>query len=327
MKNQNQDKYQKQGQEQNRALYQKTFSKLHSVQEIRWEDMQMIQEKKGTKKMSGMRPVKRLFIAAVIVIALAALSIGIAVAADLFGLRDSLLPQKSPVNITDENGVLIPGQTREVNIISLSGFMDTPESRALSEWQAFLDSYDTDEAIIQSIGNQPTGFEKKYGMYLVYTQEMADKLDEITEKYQLKLHQTMTEIIRPDDWKNQIGDFFAENITPYAGYCYEDGSFAFDGEAELSGYGTLDYQFRRSVRGSFHDVILNIEDIENYQDWNYQTASGQNAILALSPQKGLILVNLENCFVTLNVLASDGPIAAKELEALADSFDFKALMT
>ena len=38
-------------------------------------------------------------------------------------------------------------------------------------------------AIISEIGNSPTGFEERYGHYLVYTQEMADKLEEIIAKY------------------------------------------------------------------------------------------------------------------------------------------------
>ena len=57
--------------------------------------------------------------------------------------------------------------------------------------------------------------------------------------------------------------------------------------------------------------------------------------LALGPAKALLLADLGDSFVTLNVLAgtetdpddifSSGPISEKELETLADSFDFTVL--
>lgn len=309
----------------NKELYQRTFSKLHSSREIRWEDMQRMH----TKKQHG----KRLLAVLAAVVALAVLSAA-AVAADFFGLRELLLPQKMSVGVLDENGVLKPGQTQEVDCISLSGYMDTPESLAMAQWQAFLEGYDQDESIIRSIGNAPTGFEDKYGMYLVYTQEMADKLDEIVKQYNLKLHQQIA-VVYPDEWQHLIGPFFTENVTPYSGYLYEDGTFAFDGEAQLPAYGKVDYQFRRSVRGSFHDVMLNIGDISQYQDWTYRTADGQEVTLAVGETRSLILADLGDSFVTLTVLAgngaavddvfSSGPLSTADLESLAGCFDFAAL--
>lgn len=166
----------------------------------------------------------------------------------IFGLREALLPEKGSVYATDGNGIVIPGEYEQKDFVSLSGYQDTPESKALAEWQAFLEDYDKDGSIISAIGNDPTGFEDRYGLYLVYTQEMADRLEEIVEKYHLRLHSRIEDVF-PETWPVAVGDFFEEHVTPYSGYIYEDGTFRFDGDAVFEDYGRIDYQFSRSVRG------------------------------------------------------------------------------
>lgn len=309
----------------NRELYQKTFSQIHSSTELRWEDFQDMRKTN--------RAGKRLAVLAAVIGLLALLSAA-AVATDFFGLRRVLLPQKTTVGTVDAEGVLIPGETEQVDVISLSGFQNAPESRALAEWQAFLDGYDPDGSIIAAVGNNPTGFEERYGLYLVYTQEMADKLEEIAEKYGLKLHRIM-ETVLPEQWEEAVGSFLREGNTACSGYIYEDGTFAYDGEADIPGYGTADYQFRRSVNGTLHDVILNVTDASQYEDWVYETACGQVVTLALSESKALILADMGDSFIVVNVLAgtetpvddvfSSGPLSRRDLKVLADLFDFTAL--
>lgn len=139
------------------------------------------------------------------------------------------------------------------------------------------------------------------------------------------------------DWAlcDQVGgDFLGENRTNST-YMYEDGTFKFDGEIDLPEYGLLDYQFMRCVRGSLTDVILNVGNVEAYQEWTYSTACGISVTLALGPDKALVIANLPDSFVTINVLAgtetseydifSSGPFMAEDLERFADSFDFSVL--
>lgn len=313
----------------NREFYQDTFSQVHSSTEIRWEDFQTMKKSRRTSK--------RVFMLAAVICALAVLSIA-AAATGFFGLRDVLLPEKGSVNVTDENGIVVPGEYEYRDFVSLSGYQDTPESKALAEWQSFLESYDRDGSIISEIGNSPTGFEDRYGFYLVYTQEMADKLEEITAKYGLRLH-TRMEVVMPGAWPTAAGNFCRENVTIYSGYIYENGTFRFDGEAqlgagELKGYGTIEYQFSRSVRGTFDDVALNIGDISDFQEWGYETADGTPVTLGLGARnRSLILADLGDSFILVNVLTgregdgtfSSGPIGWAELEELADSFSFSAL--
>lgn len=307
-----------------RKLYQDTFSQVHSSTVIRWEDMEAMRPKK--------RISKNLIVLAAVVALLAALSAA-AVATDFFGLRSILLPQKTPVSVLDEDGIRIPGEVKEVDTVSLSGYVDSAESRATAEWQEFLNGYDVNSAA-QAADKNPEELDEKYSLYQVYNREMAHKLDEIVEKYGLTLHSRM-ELILPDGWHDTVGDFALPGNTAYTGYIYEDGTFAYDGDAELPGYGLVDYQFRRSVKGTFNEVILNIEDVSQYREWAYETACGVPVTLALGPIKGLILTDLGDSFVTVNVLAgmktdpddifSSGPISAEDLEELADLFDFTVL--
>lgn len=312
----------------NREFYQETFSQVRGSKEIRWEDYEMTRRGKSLKWL--------VTLAAAIAL-LAALS-ALAVAANFFGLRDVLLPEKGGVNATDENGVVIPGEYEFKDFVSLSGWGDTPESKALAEWEAFQESYDRDGSIIAGIGNEPTGFEDRYGFYLVYTQEMADKLEEIVAKYGLKLHEWM-EVVLPETWPVAVGDFCGENVTPCSGYIYENGTFRFDGDAELGaeelkGYGPIEYQFSRSVKGTFDDVALNIGDLSDFEEWGYHTADGTAVTLGLgSRNRSLILADLGDSFVLVNVLTgkqgddtfSSGAIGREELEELADSFRYSAL--
>ena len=312
----------------NREFYQETFSQVRGTREIRWEDYEMTRRGKS---------VRWLVTLAAAVALLAALSV-LAVAANFFGLRDVLLPEKGSVYVTDENGVVIPGEREFKDFVSLSGWGDTPESKALAEWEAFLEDYDRDGSIIAGIGNEPTGFEDRYGFYQVYTQEMADKLEEIIAKYGLKLHRWMEDVL-PETWPTAVGDFFKENVTPYSGYIYENGTFRFDGDAELGagelkGYGTIEYQFSRSVKGTFDDVVLNIGDLSDFEEWGYQTEDGTSVTLGLGARnRSLILADLGDSFVLVNVLTgregddtfSSGAIGWAELEALADSFVYSAL--
>lgn len=308
----------------NREFYQDTFSQVHSSTDIRWEDFENMKKRRA--------PGKRVLTLAAAVCLLAALSIA-AAATGLFGLRDVLLPEKGSVNVTDGNGVVVPGEYEYRDFVSLSGWQDTPESRALAEWRAFLESYDRDGAIIGGIGNSPTGFEDRYGLYQVYTQEMADRLEEITAKYGLRLHSRLEEVL-PESWETAVGDFCGENAAAWSGYIYENGTFRFDGEAALDGYGCIEYQFSRSVRGTFDDVALNIGDAADFQEWGYETPDGAGVTLALGKQnRSVILADLGDSFILVNVLTgeagddafSSGPIGRAELEALADSFRFSAL--
>lgn len=307
----------------NKKFYQETFSQLSSSVEIRWKDMERKKQRRGFGK-------KPLVLAAVLCL-LAVFSTA-AVANDWFGLRDLELSEEMTVTQSDGTETVVAVPT---GIISLQGYNDTPESRAFAEWQNFLTGYD-DGGLLERLGNNPSGFEEEYGLYLVYSQEMADKFEEILAKYELKQHTDMIDnLYTNEDLCAQVGGDFLGNHQAYSTYMYEDGTFKFDGEIDLENYGILDYQFMRCVRGSFTDVMLSIGDVRDYREWVYSTDCGVPVTLALGPSKALVIVDLPDSFVTINVLAgtetpesdvfSSGPFMLENLERFADSFDFSVL--
>ena len=149
----------------NKELYQQTFSQVHSSTDIRWEDMEQLKRKK--------RISKGLVTLAAVICLLAAAST-VAVAADWFGLRELLLPrQQVTMPMDPETG---EREVKTVDMIGLSGYLDTAESHALAEWQEFLTGYEV-EAAASEADHTPGQVDERYSLYQVYNQEMADKLD------------------------------------------------------------------------------------------------------------------------------------------------------
>lgn len=263
-----------------------------------------------------------------------------ACAAYYFGLRDMGMEREEVLDLRVPAEEL-PGEkipVREVDMISLSGVAGSPEHAADLEWQAFLEDYDKDESILSRVRNDPTGFEEEYGEYTCYTQEMADKIDEICGKYGLR---KLSGCQLSEDYEGLIngvgiGDFLGNapegTTAAYAGgYFYADGSFHFDGTAVIGGPSPAmtDYQFSREVKGTFQPVSLNVGDLDAYREWTYTTKNGVTVLLANSPEKALILVDREYSFVSVNVLgdilSGSFGISDEMLEMLAEAFDFSMI--
>lgn len=266
------------------------------------------------------------------------MAIGVtAYAADWFGLKETLIgPQEVDTGWSE---------MKTADVISLQGYSNSPEHQATAEWEAFLSSYDQDKSILSRVGNSPTGFEEKYGFYLCYSQEMADKIDEICEKYSLSL---LNQIFVPQTSEELFsmagtGEIWRDQSQLYQNACYspyvcDDGSFKFDGEARLTGAGTtwpylICYEFTRCVKGSFNPVVLNIGDLDSYEQWNYTTQNGTVLALAQSSEKELIIAERDDSFVVINILepyicdVNQGELhkSKADLEAFAEIFDFSVI--
>ena len=208
----------------------------------------------------------------------------------------------------------------QFEFISLQGYCDTPEFLAAEEWRKFEDNYDTDWKILDEVGNNTAEWDGKYGAYGVYSQEMADKVDEIAEKYDLTLHNS-----RPDDVDNaELEARFGKVMddADLVGYCYDDGTFHVDGE-----YNEYGFQLSRVMKGTFDIVYLNIGSSSSYEQWQYTTDDGYNVTLCLSKDKALIIADLDGSFVTVNVLLKFHPkdMDKADLEDMADHINFGVL--
>lgn len=266
----------------------------------------------GKRKRRGR--ISRMLIIAAACLGLLLAMTAVAYAANWFGLRDLLLPP-----ITDNT------QKENKAHISLAGYQGSPEWQALAEWQTFISEYDPDGAIYQDTHGQLDSSFARYSCYRVYSREMADKMEEIAAKYGLKLHTTSFNLQEHPELLELLGDFMGGNGGYYT-YMYEDGTFQADGTADFEDIGAWDFQLLRSVRGTFHDAMLDIGDISEYQEVSYETACGVSVTLAFGKCKVLILADLGDSFVTVNIpYGSDSGIKQSHLEALADSINFAAL--
>jgi len=220
--------------------------------------------------------------------------------------------------------------------ISLQGFADSPEYKAAQEWHEFEKSYDRDFKIIDAYDKEvkKTGknkFEKKYGAYLVYSQEMADKMDEIVKKYKLKLHDPFLGDADEKKYNELYGDFIKPGVTA-GGYYHKDGTLGFDGVYNDCKH----FQFTRTVKGYFDTTFLNIGAKSGYDQWTYKTKDGYTAYISLGnceayKGKAVVLIDLENSFVSFNVLpwkdydATPTTHTPAEIEELIDQFDYAKL--
>lgn len=132
-----------------------------------------------------------------------------------FGLRDLHLGKENVLDISERNSWAdeIPEKdipTRKVDLISLGGIAESPEYQACSEWQIFQENYDTDGGIRAEIGNGFAGLAEEYELvYDCYTQEMADEVDRLCEKYGLS---RLTDFSLADDYDDlcrqaDVGNF------------------------------------------------------------------------------------------------------------------------
>ena len=244
-----------------------------------------------------------------------------AVAANFFGLRDLIVPnENNRVIVEFSNGGV---EERHVQLISLQGFAGSPEHDAAVMWQLFLNEYDVD-ASFAAIGDNWAdfwaSFPAEYLYYGVVSLEMVAKIDEITEKFGLSLFGSFIDFASVGDFIDTIlvGPLFPNNHSVIAsGYKFESGTFQFD--AHFRG---IDFQFRNSRKGVFDNVFLNVGDITEYTEWNYENAFGMPLLLLNSPHKSLIILETDNAFIAVNILSSLSPEA---LEAFADVIDFTQL--
>lgn len=235
-----------------------------------------------------------------------------------FGMLEDMYASKLGRNFQDS-----PKDT-----VTLSGYPGSPEAMALAEWQDFLAGYDTDGKILDEIGNDLFIVEGRedWFLYYVYSYEMGEKLDEIADKYGLKLHREIN-VVSPKEMDYRVGgSFLDESCEKWVGYIYEDGSFESGGDVNLDGCGMTSFSIRRVVKGTFDEVVSNIGDVEDYTDWQYVTASGEPVMLSLGHIRALIFADFEECVISVWALAGRNEgMTEEDLQALADKIDFRRL--
>ena len=224
--------------------------------------------------------------------------------------------------------------------ISLEGYVGSPGYQANREWQAYLDSYDENQNLMNLADYDDYLVPEEYEGYYVYTEEMVQKLDDICEKYDLKLDKKCYMNADYAEIMDAVGagSLYTEGTAEtdrYAGMYYTNGSFYFSAETTMTAEGAhweypVSYEYLCNMKDTFGERTLNVGDIESYQQWNYTTENGVQVLLALSDEKALIMADKGNCFICVNILnprvgdAVNGEqqMGPEALEAFADCFDF-----
>ena len=219
---------------------------------------------------------------------------GTALATDFFGLKSLTVtdPNASPaaVSATAE-------PVSDSTVIALQGVPGSPEFKANAEWMDFLASYDTAAMAKETAAC----LLEKYDLYSVSTQDMANELDQITRKYNLRLHTSVTDFDSEDTLYSLLNaEPFLTDCTAVSGYIYEDGSFQAYG-TNVSGK-SYEYQLGRYVKGAFSEVTLNIGSAEDYEEWIYTTSRGDEVQLSLGPSRCVVMSDQPKAFVAINLL-------------------------
>lgn len=126
-------------------------------------------------------PIRRALLIAAVV-ALMLLLVGCAVVYVL-GLRELQLGQYvfTKPRYIDAQGNKVNETEVTRDVISLQGIVGSPAFQASQEWFEFEQSYDPDYSLLNEADKHPIEVSLEYDAYFVYTQEMMDKVDEITK--------------------------------------------------------------------------------------------------------------------------------------------------
>ena len=283
---------------------------------------------------AGAKPLPRLWLVAA-VIGLMLLLVGCTVAYVL-RLQDLKVAEYRPTTPTvyDENGDVISLPTLAPRTqITLQG----ANQEALAEWNSFCRDYDPDGAIVTANDNNELGIPNPYYIpYGCYSWDMVDKLDEIVQKYDLKL---LSPDVGCQSYESSvlfsslgIDGVFHGDVEYLAGYFYPEGTFnialLFRPDTDQWPYEDNLAEYYYSVKEYFDPVYYEVADLENCTQWNYTRSDGRTVLLVMNDEWARIIADLQDALVTVSFASSkwDGgnkvQMTQSALEQISEQFDF-----
>ena len=277
-----------------------------------------VQIENEVKKQAGALPRRRparklgrmLLVAAAIVLALSAA----AMAVYQYTIRDTVaaVPDfQNPSNIRTE--------------LSLNGFADSPEYQAYVEWVTWdrvwkeeNKNWFSEQGVDDSYYETPENYAH---LYDAYAAEQGAKLDEIMEKYGLTSHTDMEAFYTESQLCAALGvkDFLGDSFDIRGDYLYEDGAFKAAGTFSADGEEAW-ISIVNAAKGSITMIASSLP--EEYEEWSYTAASGQEVILAAAEDSAWMVADLPGAYVTVFLNA---PLEKAEVEALVDEIDLDIL--
>lgn len=172
-----------------------------------------------------------------------------------------------------------------------------PNYLAAREWHDFLERYVPGEE------QQARDFGPEYDAYSVYTQEMADKIREIAEKYNLEL--TGERLCAEDDQEEIFLSALGlpglwQDGAPVSygfGYFYECGNFSAELDVSLGDISVpVTYRYNGKA---YLDTALSGISRETCQEWIELLPSGQQVLVAMDGEFVRVFCDREDVFLSM----------------------------
>ncbi len=195
----------------------------------------------------------------------------------------------------DDDGRTMIYETVQQQVLTFSGLKGTPNYEAAKEWYAFRQTYDPDWILYNEYRDAGTLYRapEEYSLYNIYTPEMREKIDEITSKHGLKLQGSRVDAFSDEALLSYLGirnillpDAKASGEDFNVSY-YDGGWFHTDMRMQLTDMPEWPFQFLCSLyyspKDCFDTMVCELNDTEDWQEWNYTTASGDDVLVIRSP--------------------------------------------
>ena len=229
-------------------------------------------------------------------------------------------------------------------VVNLTGYHDSAVYKASQEWSEWkYQAYLRGENLLLPEADT----DNIYARHGAFSDEAKAKLDEITKKYDLMLPDRramfpgisgLYDILGKSGFlpmSGNTGDY------PKSGILWDDGSITNLLDAVRINDKDVFIELYRTVNGSFLSAGIR-SDPDLMEEWSYTAEDGTELVLDIGPYQSAILADLPNSFLFIvvksgtgqentNAPITDGSMNAKgwpditkqDLEALADSFDYK----
>ncbi len=298
----------------------------------------------GSRRAKTM-PKKRLWLVAAIIAVMLLLAGCVSV---YLWLQDRSIGQETYTQRFDAEGHYIAPTEKTADVVTLFGSGGSDIQKALAEWLEFKRNY-PDFLELNLTDEDAEKIPERYRYtYDCYTVEMVEKLEEIAEKYSLKLLDTeipiqryqyetamevlgLTSLLRPDAEaameNGQGGIRLPHNLL------FEFFVDLKDSDAPWAENILVNYSYAQA--GYFPGFGSAVLDLEEVEQWKYTTKDGTSLLLALDRKgRGIVLAEREDAMIYLDVDSNFGgpnfpnpeDVMDREgLERLADAFDYSII--
>ena len=277
------------------------------------------------------------------VISLMVVLMGCAVVAlKLNDLRIAQYDETQPAWI-DADGEKFAATEVKRSEIAMQGTAEDNSQKAAQEWLEFTRSYDKDHKILMASDDFEAPAE--YDAYNVYSQEMMDKVDEIAEKYGLKLAGRAVSVndYAWDVVQEALGIDSPLRQNTQVEQTYRHCTFFESGNYGMSFVGTIaDGAFPIEVTVFYHDKAylstssISIKDADNAQQWTYTLKDGTPVLIVVVEDKNqsannwaYIFCDREDAMLTVRMsydyFPGDGTrkvMSREEIEQMVELVDF-----